>query len=140
MSNLTAALAAFLQNHDTIGPLISGIISDRNFDNQEHWLTVEPRTCLVVSDMLSHETGYIGTAQSGDVKEVVQLELRIITRVSDAYLDGLKKTSMGILWVTTKLPWDNSYIPFNMTSAMPYPDIDQVTKTWFNIITIDYEN
>lgn len=136
MSSLSAALAAFLQNDNTIGPLITGVIADRNFDEQEHMLTTEPQTCLVVSDLIEHQRPLIGTSSSGDVRKTQQIELRIISRVSDAYVDGLKDTILGILWLTTSLPWNGSYIPFGMVEVMPNPDIDQPTKTWYNILTI----
>ena len=35
MSNLSTALATALQNDDTIGNLVSGTISGRNFDLQD---------------------------------------------------------------------------------------------------------
>ena len=140
MSNLTAALAAYLQNNDTIGPLISGVISDRNFENQEYMLANAPFTCLVVSDLTRHESPYIGTTHSGDRRKIGQVEVRVISRVSDAYVDDLSETILGILWTTSSLPWAGSTLPWGMVGVMPYPDIDQATKTWFNIMTIDYES
>ena len=140
MSNLTAALAAYLQNNDTIGPLISGVISDRNFENQEYMLANAPFTCLVVSDLARHESPYIGTTHSGDRRKIGQVEVRVISRVSDAYVDDLSETILGVLWTTSSLPWAGSTLPWGMVGVMPYPDIDQATKTWFNIMTIDYES
>jgi hypothetical protein len=138
MSSLSAALAAFLQNNDTIGPLITGIIADRNFDEQEHMLTIEPKTCIAVSDLISHESGYIGTVNSGDRKKFNQVEVRIISRVSDAYVDDLAETILGILWTTASLPSNGPNLPFNMVDVMHTPDIDQATRTWFDILTINY--
>ena len=140
MSTLTAALGAFLQNNDTIGPLITGIIADRNFDFQEKMLTDEPRTCLVVSDLIEHQSPYIGTTHTGDVRKAGQVEVRIISRVSDAYVDELKDIILGILWTTNTIPYDGANIPWGMNEVMPSPDIDQATKTWFNILTINYES
>jgi hypothetical protein len=137
MSTLSAALAAFLQNDNTIGPLITGIISDRNFENQEKMLTDEPRTCLAISDLIEHQSSYVGTSSSGNVRKMQQIEVRIISRVSDAYVDGLKDTICNLLWVTSSLPSDGTNLPFGVTGIMPAPDIDHVTKTWFNILTID---
>jgi hypothetical protein len=142
MSSLSAALAAFLQNDNTIGPLITGIIADRNFDDQEHMLTIEPKTCIAVSDLIEHQSPYIGTAHSGNTKKMRQIEVRIISRVSKACVDSIKDamigndTASGVLWTTTSLPASGSNLPFGMVDVMSNPGIDQPTKTWYNILTI----
>lgn len=149
MSNLSAALAAALQNDNNIGPLISGTISGRNFELQDELLATSPYACIAVTDLPTIQRPYVGTSQSGNTRIAGQVEVRIISKSSETDAkniadwlvgDNRNRVGNGILWRTTSLPYDGSNIAFGMTNCMQQPDVDETLTTWLEILTIDYRS
>ena len=140
MSNLSAALAASLQNDSTISALISGVIAGRNFDLQDNLLATDPTACIVVADLISHEAPYINTPGSGDVISDGQIEIRCISKSSETAAKDLAAAVKTLLWASRTLPWNGSTIAFPITGLMQNSLISEDLTIWEEILTVDYES
>ena len=135
MSNLSSALVAALQNDNTIGPLISGTISGRNFDLQDSLLATSPYACISVIDLPTSETPYLG-ATNGKVHG--QIEVRVIGKTSESETKAIMEAIKTKLRPIAELPWNSVYIAFGITGWNQVPDISEDLSTWVEILTIDY--
>lgn len=133
MSALSSALAAYLQNHDTIGPLVSGVISGRNFDLQDTALATSPYTCISVIDLISYETPYFG----GDVQSRGQIEVSCISKASEVICKDLADLVRALLWATRTVPSNGSNLPIRIASIQQDPDSDDELQIWKETLTID---
>ena len=140
MSNLSAALAAALQNDSTISALINGVISGRNFDLQDDLLATDPNACIAVCDLISHEAPYINTPGSGDVITGGQIEIRCISKVSETAAKTLASAVKTLLWTTRTLPWNGANLPFGIVGLIQNPLISDDLTTWEEVLTVDYES
>lgn len=140
MSTLSSALAAYLQNSDAIGPLVSGVISGRNFDLQDTALATSPFTCISVIDLISHESPYLGSVQSGDARKSGQIEVRCISKASETICKDLAEAVKTLLRATSTIPSNGANILFGSTSLMQTPDSDETLGIWLEILTIDYRS
>ncbi|MFA5376572.1 MAG: hypothetical protein WC455_12570 [Dehalococcoidia bacterium] len=133
MSSLSSALAAYLQNSDVIGPLVSGVISGRNFDLQDELLATSPYTCISVIDLISRETPYFG----GDVQSNGQIEVSCISKASEAICKDLADLVRALLWATRTVPSNGANLPTRIASIQQDPDSDDELQIWKEILTID---
>lgn len=136
MSNLSAALAAALQNNDAIAALISGVISDEDFKLQDEKLATTPFACLKVGDLPSQETPYLGSA-SGKVSG--QIEIRCISAISKAKVSELEEAVKAYLRPISSLPWDGGTIPFGITGWQTDYDTFEDLSAWIAKITINFK-
>jgi len=133
MSALSSALAAYLQNHDTIGPLVSGVISGRNFELQDQKLLENPYTCISVVDLISYETPYFG----GDVQARGEIEVSCISKASEAICKDLADSVRALLWATRTVPSNGANLPLRISSIRQDPDSDYELQIWKEILTVD---
>jgi hypothetical protein len=137
MSALSSALAAYLQNHDTIGPLVSGVISGRNFDLQDSLLATSPYTCISIVDLTSIERPYFNTRNSGDVQFSGQIEVSCISKASETICKDLADVVRALLWATRTVPSNGTNLPMRISSIRKDPDSDYELQIWKEILTID---
>ena len=136
MSTLSSALAASLQNSDTIGPLITDVISGRNFSLQDEMVSVSPYACLMVADMPSHGVPYLG----GDNDRVSgQIEIRAISSASEDAAKTLIEAVKVHIKTIRSLPWDGGQLPFGLVGWDLYSDISEDLLQWIEILTIDFK-
>ena len=136
MSTLSSALAASLQNSDTIGPLVTGVISGRNFVLQDQMVSVSPYACLMVADMPSHGVPYLG----GDNDRVSgQIEVRAISSASEDAAKTLIEAVKVHIKTIRSLPWDGGQLPFGLVGWDLYSDISEDLLQWIEILTIDFK-
>jgi len=140
MSALSSALAAYLQNSDVIGPLVSGVISGRNFDSQDDLLLTSPYSCIAVIDLISSEQPYIGSVYSGAARTASQIEIRCLSKVSEATCKDLAEAVKTLLRTTASIPANGPNLPFGMTGLMQNPDSDEELFIWVEILTIDFRS
>lgn len=136
MSSLSSALAAALQNSDTIGPLITGVIPGRNFELQDAKLAVSPYACLAVADLPIHESPYIqsGVATSG------QIEVRCISKSSEAAAKELAEAVKSVVWAASSFPWQGGTITFGITALRQDSMTSEDLSVWEEVLTVDYES
>jgi hypothetical protein len=125
MSTISTALATALQNSDIIGPLVTGVISGRNFDLQDEMLSTSPYACIAVIDLPILRTSYIG-GPGGRVSG--QLEVRVISKVSEVSAKTLASLAETIIWAT-----------INATKIYQVPDTFDDFSAWIEILTVDYK-
>ena len=140
MSNLSSALATYLQNSDVIGPLVSGVISGRNFELQDSLLLTSPYSCIAVIDLISHESPYVGSVYSGATKNAFQVEVRCLSKVSEATCKDLAEAVKTLLRTTASIPANGPNLPFGMAGLMQTPDADDELFIWAEILTIDFRS
>jgi hypothetical protein len=141
MSTLSAALAAYLQNNDTIGPLVTGVVSGRNFSPHDDLLEDPPHTYIFVADLPVSTRPYVGTVSSGNVRTNGQLEVRVTSRASEYaadYLADLLAGPNGILWMASSIPDNGVNLPWGITNCLRNSDISDDLLTWAEILTINY--
>lgn len=137
MSSLSSALAAALQNSDTIGPLITGVISGRNFELQDAKLAVSPYACIAIRDLISIDTPYFGTRTTGDKMTSGQIEIRCIAKTEIAAKD-LAEAVKAFLWGNRTVAWNGSNLPIGLNSIRQDPDANEELTTFLEILTCDY--
>lgn len=126
MSTTSVSLATALQNSDIIGPLVTGIISGRNFTLQDSLLATSPYACIAVIDLPIVRTSYL----SGPGGKVAgQIEVRIISKVSEASAKTLASLAETIIWAT-----------IGATKIYQVPDTFDDLSAWIEILTVDYRS
>ena len=135
MSDLSSALATALQNHATIGPLISGHISGRNFDLQDTLINTAPYACIAVIDLTSIETFFLG---GDDSKVAGQIEVRCISSISEDKAKELAEEVKTYLRSVSSFTWDGGSVAFNPKQWLQYPDTSEDLQVWLEILTIDF--
>jgi hypothetical protein len=125
MSTTSVSLANALQNSDIIGPLVTGIISGRNFQLQDDMLLESPYACIAVIDLPIQKTSYL---QSPGGKIAGQLEVRIISKSSEVAAKDLAALAETIIWATIKA-----------TKIYQVPDTFDDFSAWIEILTVDYK-
>ena len=136
MSALSSALAAYLQNSDVIGPLVSGVISGRNFALQDEMVRNSPYACLMVADMPSHGVPYLG----GDNDRVSgQIEIRAISAASEDAAKTLIEAVKTHIRALYSVPWDGGQLPFGLVGWSLYSDTSDDLLQWIEILTIDFK-
>lgn len=138
MSNLSAALAAALQNDNTIGPLISGVISGRNFELQDSLLGTAPYACISVVDLIISEQPYFGTRTNGNKITSGQIEVRCISKDSETNAKTLAELVKTCIWSIRTVPYNGSNLPLRTSNIMHHSDADDELTTFVEILTIDY--
>jgi hypothetical protein len=136
MSTLSSALAASLQNSNVIGPLITGVISGRNFDLQDSMISTTPYACIAVIDLPSHETPMLGAAD-GIVSG--QIEVRVISSISEDKAKEIAEEVKTHLRPLSRLPWGGGVIPFGVTGWDQVPDTADDLSFWIEILTVNYK-
>jgi hypothetical protein len=135
MSDLSSALATALQNHATIGPLISGVISGRNFDLQDSLINTTPYACIAVIDLVMHGSFYLGGAS----KITGGIEIRCISSISEDKAKELAKEVRNYIFATSSFNWDGGSVSFDPTSWMQLPDTAEDLSSWLEILTVYYK-
>ena len=136
MSTLSSALAASLQNSDAIGPLITGVISGRNFVLQDEMVSNSPYACLMVADMPSHGVPYLG----GDNDRVSgQIEVRAVSASSEDAAKALIEAVKVHIRSLYSVPWDGGQLPFGLVGWDLYSDTSEDLLQWIEILTIDFK-
>ena len=135
MSDLSSALAAALQNHATIGPMISGVISGRNFDLQDEKINTAPYACIAVIDLPSRESFFLG---GDDSKVSGQIEIRCVSSISEDKAKEMAEEVKIYLRATSAFTWDGGSVAFNCRGWLQYPDTSDDLETWLEILTIDF--
>jgi len=136
MSTLSSALAASLQNSDAIGPLITGVISGRNFVLQDEMVSNSPYACLMVADMPSHGVPYLG----GDNDRVSgQIEVRAVSATSEDAAKALIEAVKAHLRSLSSLPWGGGQLSFGLVGWSLYSDTSDDLLQWIEILTIDFK-
>ena len=138
MSNLSSALATALQNDNTIGNLISGTISGRNFDMQDDLLATSPYACISVIDLLISEQPYFGTRTHGNKITSGQIEVRCISKVSEANAKSLAELVKTYLWSHRTVPYDGLNLPLGISNIMHHSGTNDDLTIWEEILTVDY--
>jgi hypothetical protein len=138
MSNLSAALAAALQNDDAIGSLISGVISGRNFDLQDGLLATSPYACISVIDLIMSEQPYFGTRTHGNKIVSGQIEVRCISKVSEANGKSLAELVKTYLWSHRTVPYNGQNLPLGVSNIMHHSGTNEDLTTWEEILTVNY--
>jgi len=138
MSNLSTALAAALQNDDTIGNLISGTISGRNFTLQDSLLETSPYACISVIDLLISEQPYFGTRTHGNKIASGQIEVRCISKASEANATSLAELVKTYLWTHRTVPYDGLNLVLGISNIMHHSGTNEELTTWEEILTVDY--
>ena len=136
MSTLSSALAASLQNSDAIGPLITGVISGRNFDLQDSMISTTPYACIAVIDLPSHEKPFLGAA---DGTVTGQIEVRVISSISEDKAKEIADEVKTHLRPLSRLSWDGGVVPFGVTAWDQVPDTADDLSFWIEILTIYYK-
>ena len=138
MSNLSTALAAALQNNDTIGNLISGTISGRNFDLQDDLLATSPYACISVIDLLISEQPYFGTRTHGNKITSGQIEVRCISKASEANAKALAELVKTYMWSHRTVPYNGLNLSLGISNIMHHSGTNEDLTTWEEILTVDY--
>jgi len=138
MSNLSTALAAALQNDDVIGNLISGTISGRNFKLQDEKLATLPYACISVIDLLISEQPYFGTRTNGNKITSGQIEVRCISKASEANAKSLAELIKTYLWTHRTVPYDGANLPLPISNIMHHSGTNDDLTTWEEILTLEY--
>lgn len=138
MSNLSTALATALQNDDTIGGLISGTISDRNFTLQDSLLETSPYACISVIDLIMSEQPYFGTRTNGNKITSGQIEVRCISKTSGSDAKALAELVKTYLWSHRTVPYNGSNLTLGVSNIMHHSDTNEDLTTWEEILTVDY--
>lgn len=138
MSNLSAALAAALQNDDTIGNLISGVIPGRNFTLQDSLLEASPYTCISVIDLLISEQPYFGTRTHGNKIVSGQIEVRCISKASEANAKSLAELVKTYLWTHRTVPYNGLNLSFGVSNVMHHSGTNEELTTWEEILTVNH--
>jgi hypothetical protein len=126
MSTTSVALANALQNSDIVGPLVSGVISGRNFQLQDSLLATSPYACIAVIDLPQIRTSYLHDPGG---KVAGQLEVRCISKVSEATVKDLAGYAAIIIWAT-----------IGATKIYQVPDTFDDLSAWIEILTVDYRS
>jgi len=140
MSSIAVALVAAIQNDNTIGPLITGVISGRNFNLQDEKLSVAPNACVVVMDLPFHESPYLGTITSSNVQTTGQIEIRCISKTSEQAAKDLADAVRSLLWSSSTLTNNGLAFSFHLLNLMQVPDTFEDLSAWLEILTVDYES
>ncbi|MFA5409407.1 MAG: hypothetical protein WC343_11605 [Bacilli bacterium] len=136
MSTLSSALAASLQNSDAIGPLITGVISGRNFNLQDEMVSTSPYACLMVCDLPSRGIPYIG----GDNDRVSgQIEVRAVSATSEDAAKALIEAVKDHIRALSSVPWAGGQLPFGLVGWGLYADTSDDLLQWIEILTIDFK-
>ncbi len=135
MSNLSAALAAAMQNDDAVAALISGVISGRNFDLQDEKLATSPYACIAVIDLPSYEQSFLGG--NGGIPSG-QIEVRCISKSSENDAKNLAEAVKTYIRANTTLSWNGSTLDFSVTNWRQTPYISEDLSVWEEILTLDY--
>lgn len=136
MSTLSSALAASLQNSDAIGPLITGVISGRNFTLQDEMVRNSPYACLMVCDLPSRGIPYIG----GDNDRVSgQIEVRAVSASSEDAAKALIEAVKAHIRALSSVPWAGGQLPFGWVGWDLYSDTSEDLLQWIEILTIDFK-
>ena len=138
MSNLSAALAAALQNDDTIGNLISGVIPGRNFTLQDSLLEASPYTCISVIDLLISEQPYFGTRTHGNKIVSGQIEVRCISKASEANAKSLAELVKTYLWTHRTVPYNGLNLSLGVSNIMHHSGTDEDLTIWEEILTVNH--
>ena len=125
MSTISISLANALQNSDVIGPLVTGIISGRNFDLQDEMLSTSPYACIAVIDLPITKGSFLGSPGS---KIAGQVEVRCISKASEQTAKELASAAETIIWATIKA-----------TKIYQVPDTFDDLSAWIEIMTVDYK-
>jgi len=124
MSTTSVSLANALQNSDIIGPLVSGVISGRNFTLQDSLLATSPYACIAVIDLPQVRQSYMNDP-GGRVEG--QVEVRIISKASEASAKDLAALAETVVWATV-----------GATKIYQVPDTFEDLSAWIEILTVDY--
>lgn len=136
MSTLSSALAASLQNSDTIGPLITGVISGRNFALQDEMVSNSPHACLMIADLPSRGVPYIG----GDNDRVSgQIEVRAVSASSEDASKTLIEAVKAHIRALSSLPWNGGQQSFGVVGWNLFSDTSDDLLQWIEILTIDFK-
>lgn len=138
MSNLSTALAAALQNDDTIGNLISGTISGRNFDLQDDLLATSPHACISVIDLVISEQPYFGTRTHGNKITSGQIEVRCISKASEVNAKSMAELVKTYLWSHRTVPYDGLNLPLGISNIMHHSFQNDDLTIWEEILTVDH--
>lgn len=138
MSNLSAALAAALQNDDTIGNLISGVIPVRNFTLQDSLLETSPYACISVIDLLISEQPYFGTRTHGNKIVSGQIEVRCISKASEANAKSLAELVKTHLWTHRTVPYNSLNLSLGVSNVMHHSGTNEELTTWEEILTVNH--
>lgn len=138
MSNLSAALATALQNDATIGPLVSGVISGRNFNLQDALLAASPYACVAVIDLPRTEQPYIGTRLHGERISFGQIEVRCISHASEDNAKALAEAVKTFIWSTRTVLFNGLNLPLKVSNILQNPDTNEDLTMWLEILTIDF--
>lgn len=136
MSTLSSALAASLQNSDTIGPLVTGVISGRNFALQDDMVSTSPYACLMVCDLPSHGVPYVG---GGNDRVSGQIEVRAISASSEGAAKDLIEKVKSHIRSLSKIPWSGGQLPFGLVGWNLNSDTTDDLRQWIEILTIDFK-
>ena len=138
MSNLSSALAAALQNDDTICALISGVIPGRNFQLQDSLLATSPYACISVIDLLISEQPYFGTRTHGSKITSGQIDVRCISKASETNAKALAELVKTYLWTHRTVPYNGLNLVLGVSNIMHHSDTNDDLTTWEEILTVDY--
>lgn len=138
MSNLSSALATALQNDDTIGSLIAGTISGRNFKLQDEKLATSPYACISVIDLIMSEQPYFGTRTHGNKIVSGQIEVRCISKASESDAKTLAELVKTYLWTHRTVPYNGLNLSLGVSNIMHHSDTNDDLTTWEEILTVDY--
>lgn len=138
MSNLSAALAAALQNDSGISVLISGVIPGRNFSLQDSLLDTSPYACIAVVDLPKHESPYIGTTTSAETISMGQIEVRCISKASETNVKALAELVKTYLWTHATVPFNGADLSLGAVEIFQVPDTGDETTSWHEILTVTY--
>lgn len=135
MSIISTALSAALQNDTNISPLITGVISGRNFQLQDTMLETSPYACIAVIDLPITRKPYLGAS---DMEKFGQLEVRCMSKSSEQNAKDLADAVISYMQTATSLSWQGSTTPFNLTNIYQVSDTNETLDMWLEILTIDY--
>jgi hypothetical protein len=125
MSTTSVSLANALQNSDIVGPLVSGVISGRNFTLQDSLLATSPYACISVIDLPILRTSYLHDPGG---KVAGQVEVRVISKASEVAAKDLAGYAATVVWAT-----------INATKIYQVPDTFEDLSAWLEILTVDYK-
>ena len=136
MSTLSSALAASLQNSDTIGQLITGVVSGRNFNLQDEMVSESPYACLMVCDLPSRGVPFVG---GQDDRVSGQIEIRAVSVASEDAAKTLIEAAKAHIKTLSSLPWNGGQLPFGLVGWGLYSDTSDDLLQWIEILTIDFK-
>lgn len=136
MSTLSSALAASLRNSDTIGQLITGVVSGRNFNLQDEMVSESPYACLMVCDLPSRGVPFVG-GQDDQVSG--QIEVRAVSVASEDAAKTLIEAAKAHIWPLSSLHWNGGQLPFGLVGWSLYSDTSDDLLQWIEILTIDFK-